>query len=361
MKIGVLGFFQLRTMQYLTKYTDILDELNIDYDVIHWSRSNDDIAPSFKGRHIVFNYEMVTEQPFYKKIGGFLKYAYFMRKTIKTNNYDKLIILTTQTAIPLFDILLQKYKRKYLYAYYDITKELNSDIYKYIVKILLKKASLVTMSSLGFLKVLGIKRLNNVILAHNTQSSYGNDNYSMNINYGLPIKIAYWGFIRQVEFNKKLCDMFGNNNKFEIYFHGGGLFEILKKYCLIQGYKNIFFTGRYDRKDIAYFVKNTDILNCIYDNDNEMQPALQVKIYDAIGYKLPMLVSADSYASSFCENISSVKAINLSDANITEEIYKWYISLDVQKGDSDYSLLKKQIDNDEDIFKNSIMNFVSEQ
>ena len=89
MKIGVLGFFQLRTMQYLTKYTDILDELNIDYDVIHWSRSNDDIAPSFKGRHIVFNYEMVTEQPFYKKIGGFLKYAYFMRKTIKNFMYIK--------------------------------------------------------------------------------------------------------------------------------------------------------------------------------------------------------------------------------------------------------------------------------
>ena len=358
MKIGVIGFFQLRTMQYLTKYTDILDELGVEYDVVHWSRSNDDIPPTFKGKHIVFNYEMLTEQPFYKKIGGFLRYAHFMRKTIRENKYDKLIVLTTQTAVSLCDLLLGKYKKKYIYGFYDLTKE-NNKLFCYLVKWILASAECATVSSIGFMEKIGYYG-DNIQQAHNTQFLCNKSEFSANKPHEHPIHIVYWGIIRQLNFNKRICDYFGGDKRFCVIFHGNGVDRELEEYCKDKGYSNIAFTGKYSRKDIPKFVSKTDILNCIYENDYEMESALQVKLYDAIHYRLPLLVSAHSYVSEFGKGLSGLYEFDLCKTT-ADDICDWYRNNNVEDINYSYEEYEKRIYNDDITFRENIVNFVTRE
>lgn len=358
MKIGVVGFFQLRTMQYLTKYTDILDKLNVDYDVIHWSRSNDDITPMFKGNHIVFDYEMVTEQPFYKKVGGFLRYAHFMRKTIKKNKYDKLIVLTTQTAIPLIDLLVGKFRNRYLYGFYDLTKERKSKIYKKAVNKMLESAEIVTMSSLGFLEALDIKQSKSIIQAHNTQKTCLKSCYKAKVSQNEPIRIAYWGIIRQVQYNKKICDLFGNDERFTLTYHGNGAYEELQDYCKERNYKNICFTGQYSRYDIPGFVAEADIISCLYENDCETKPTLAVKFYDAIQYRMPILISEDSYLSKFAKGVTGAFAAELNRF-YPDKVYTWYKKIEEQQIENGYRRIEEQIYRDDILFEQKITDFVT--
>ena len=68
--IGIIGFANLRIMQYLKKYTDILDAENIEYEVVYWNRDGEKETVDFKGTIVPFEYVMNTHQPFCKKIGG---------------------------------------------------------------------------------------------------------------------------------------------------------------------------------------------------------------------------------------------------------------------------------------------------
>ena len=121
-KVGIVGFHNLHLMQFLYKYTDILDLREIPYDVLYWDRnpSLEIEVKKFQGNSIPFSYEMNNYQPKYKKIIGFIKCILFMRKKIRENQYDKMIFLTTQTILPLLFVAI-RYKEKYIYDYRDIT------------------------------------------------------------------------------------------------------------------------------------------------------------------------------------------------------------------------------------------------
>lgn len=49
MKIGIIGFFNLNIMQYVYKYTNVLDQAGAEYDVIYWNRLGIKEANNFSG------------------------------------------------------------------------------------------------------------------------------------------------------------------------------------------------------------------------------------------------------------------------------------------------------------------------
>ena len=62
--IGIIGFESLRIMQYLKRYTQILDAEKIDYEVVYWNRNG---VPNTDLRYIPYNVTMNTYVPFKKK------------------------------------------------------------------------------------------------------------------------------------------------------------------------------------------------------------------------------------------------------------------------------------------------------
>lgn len=356
MKICILGFCNLTIMQYLYKYTTILDEKGIEYDVVYWNRLGIHEDASFKGQAISFNSTINTYQPFRKKIIQFIQYAQFMRDKIKKGKYSKLIVLTTQTAIPLFDILCTKYKGKYIYDFRDITKEKFS-IYRKAVIELINNSFITMVSSAGFIREIGIKNTRKIQIAHNTQSigfKRVKPNYNANNN---PIRIVYWGIIRQLEHNKRVCDCFGKDDRFQVVFHGTGLNDELQAYCQKKKYSNISFTGLYKQSNITIFAEEADILHCIYENDAEQKPAMPVKAYDAIRYQLPVLVNSNCQVADFFQGIPGALSVELSKDNINNTVYEWYKSLSNEQIEEGYKLLQEKILSDDIKFKNVLLHF----
>ena len=357
--IAIIGFCDLCYMQYLYKYTTILDAHEIKYEVIYWNRDSAVSNISFRGTPVPFYYGIDTYQSFGKKIVSFFRYARYIRNIVKKRKYKKLIILTTQTAIVMWDILLFRYNGKYIYDYRDITKEKKSRLFSKMVQLLLKQSCYSMVSSMGFLTELNITERKNIVMSHNRQFACCHSGYKTNIHQKEPIQIVYWGIVRQVEHNKKLCDLFGNDPRFVVWYHGNGFYKELMAYCDEKGYKNIKFTGKYSPDKIESFVKNTDIIHGIYENDTEQKPALPVKLYDAVYYRIPMLVNAGSYLAQYTKSLSGVLSVDMESKNdITECIYLWYKALSNQKVENDYEKLERDIYHDDINFEKKLLTFI---
>ena len=155
-KIAIIGFHNLHLMQFLYKYTDIFDKNNISYDVLYWDRDMDSKIKcrAFKGNSISYRYKMSNYQPKGKKIHGFVGCMRYFCKIIKKNKYDHIILLTTQTALPLYMLSGIVRKSKFVYDYRDLTYEKNR-VCRRIIKGIIEKSEFTAISSMGFKKVLG--------------------------------------------------------------------------------------------------------------------------------------------------------------------------------------------------------------
>jgi len=314
--IGIVCFNSLRYAQYLFKYTIIFDRLKIPYEVLFWNREgeNNDIPSNW----IAFNETVNTFIPFYKKIFKFVKFNFFLRKEIKKRKYDRLIILTTPTAISLFTLLLTKFSKRYIYDYRDITYE-NNPLYKFLVKKLISKASFTTISSEGFKRVIGASK--NYVTAHNTRDfNQVSNNTKRCINR--PIKVAYWGMVRQPGFNCRICDLFERDSRFLLVYHGAGYHQELINYCKQKNYSRISFTGAYSLNELDVFAQNTDIILNAYENDEIQKLAVTVKFYDSIKYKIPMIVTAGSYMSDIVDEHDLGFSIDWGDDNCLDKLYQ---------------------------------------
>lgn len=351
--IGIIGFANLDIMPYLRKYTDVLDENNINYDIVYWNRDGILEKKDFNGNAICYSYEMKTHQPFYKKIGGFVRYTNFIRKTIKKRKYDKLILLTSQTAVPISDILLcKKYSGKYVYDYRDITKEKNK-LYKRLVQKLICNSYFTGISSFGFKRVIG--ESDKFVKSHNCRKLAVLGSKSSKEE---PINISFWGLVRSVSSNKRICDIFGNDSRFSLYYHGNGFYKEIQEYCKEKNYNNIHFSGRYSPDDVQKFADNANIIHSIYDNGTVMRNAMPNKVYDAVRYAKPIMVAKNSYMAEFLDNYSFKFDFDIENTT-SDDVYEWYNQLDCKTCSKEYMKLYECIKKDDDTFTKALMSFVT--
>lgn len=343
-KIAIVGLHNLHLMQFLYKYTEALDAENIEYDVLYWDRDMDTSIKyrRFNGNKIPFSYKMSNYQSKYKKIIGFIMCIIFMVKTIKKNGYDHIILLTTQTALPLYVFSWNVRKSTFVYDYRDITYE-NNPLCKLIIKHIIHKSAFTAISSEGFKEVLGDN--GHFVMAHN-ECNITLKNIRKEVSD--KIRIVYWGMIRQVEFNKKVCDYFGKNDCIELYYHGEGANRELQEYCIAQGYHSVKFSGRYMQSDIESFASKTDVLLNLYDNDKQQKLATTVKLYDGIRYGLPMVISDYSHMAEMMKGNKAVYLLDLK-RDAVDSFISWYRELqnvdiywyekelkDIQKDDEEF-------------------------
>lgn len=329
--IGIVCFLSTRYAQFAYKYINVLEKNKIPYEFIFWNREGD--YNEEKDNWIPFDENINSFQPFYKKIFSFIKFSIFMRKKIKERKYDKLIVLISQTAIPLTDLLLFKYKKKYIYDYRDVTFE-NIKLYKMLINKLVKNSCFTAISSKGFMKYLDSD--NTYVLSHNTRNF---ELLNIDKNNSSKIRIVYWGMVRQLDFNCKICDLFANDDRFEIYYHGAGYHNELKEYCKEKKYENIIITGSYNLENIKEFVKNTDIILNLYDNDKQQMPAMTVKFYDSIMYGKPMLVNKYSYMSQLVNEYNLGFIFDEKDNFILDKLYEQYTQFNY----CNYEVMRKEI------------------
>lgn len=279
-----------------------------------------------------------------------------MYKQIRKKRYTSLIVAITQTAVPLFPLLLTRYKEKFIYDYRDITYE-NIPLYRRIVNKLVKNSCFTAVSSKGFVESGFLDKSDKITISHNTTVF---EQTPIKRTCSDAIRIVYWGMVRQVKFNKKICDLFGKDERFTLVYHGAGFHKELDDYCKQKGY-SISFTGPYKRNEIGSFVANTDFMLNAYENDKQQKPAMTVKFYDSLIDVVPMIVSADSYMANICEQNSLGIPFDFENAKNLDELYKKIKNFDEDIFRKNSKEILEQVKKEDKFFEKKLIDFTKDK
>ena len=85
---------------------------NVEYDVLFWNRSNEELCIPGNYRYCAVASE--EEQWFATKLLDFAKFRFWLKKQLRARKYEKLIILSTLSGMILSDVLL-RCKGKYFF------------------------------------------------------------------------------------------------------------------------------------------------------------------------------------------------------------------------------------------------------
>lgn len=309
MKIALILPNNVWFCPYVCIYRKLLDKLNIKYDIISWNRSGKEEDA------IQYNYCLKSRNPL-QLIWAYYKFATFVKKQIKQNVYDKLIVFTPQSAIFLSDFLEKEYKGKYIFDYRDLSLEQKAYFKKPFVRVL-KNSFANVVSSPGFKKYLphGF----DYVISHNFDVDNVRDALNkekvLELNQQ-PIEILTIGGIRDYESNLQIIKNTVNVAGFIVRFVGEGPSAVaLKNTAEELNAKNILFEGYYPKDKEKYYINKTTFLNIYYPRKASHDSALSNRFYNSLIYGKPMITTANTlqgdYASKYGVGLAMENCNNL--------------------------------------------------
>lgn len=279
---------------YVNIYTKVLDSLGEDYITISWNRDGRDekqgiqfdVRANSNGQGVLLPY---------------IKYVRFIKQTIRAQKIDRLIVFGPQLGIFLSHYLKRKFKGRYIFDYRDLSIE-QKRFLQIPFKTLLNNAYSIFVSSPGFIKFL--PKGYTYHLSHNFNvdevKKALSDDFSPSLP--LPINVLTIGGIRDFTSNVEVMKALANKENMQISFVGkGGASEMLANYAQEHGVKNVSFTGFYQKKDEPSYILKSTFLNIFYPRRNSHDSALANRFYNALIYRRPMIVTANTTHGDYCE------------------------------------------------------------
>lgn len=353
MKVALVLGCNTHWTPYYYLYERMLTSRSVDFDLIIWNREL--LDEKSKGTVIPFNLPDISSSKDPKKFYKFFLFANFVKKTIKRNKYDRVVFLGLQgCALPLeVFYYAREYRNKYWLDIRDYHYEWFKPYY-FLEKIAIHNAREVAISSEGFKAFLPKERY---IHVHNVDPDIDELVRKHLRSHSEKIRICFIGNVRYLEENKKLLDVFKNDERFEIQYIGNGS-EIVEQYCDDNDINNAIFAPSFPRERTIDFYNNADIINNIYGNDSlETTTALSNKLYYSIYLGVPIIVSPDTYMEKFCNEYGFGIAFRYS-MDFKEELYNWYLNVD--KKETIYSRAKELVTSENKEFEERFIEFIGD-
>lgn len=350
MKVGIVLSGNIESQPYISYYTDVFDKLDIDYEYICWDRDKEN--PSVHNNHnvISINIKGSTKNNNFRKLYDYWLFSKEVKKHLANNQYDFLLIHTIVNAVFLKNYLIKYYNNKYIFDIRDY-----SPIYPFVknsIERIIDQSVFTAISSGGFLEWLPDR--NKVVMSHNVSkcnldiSTINNDTLSND-----PLVILTIGKIRASSSNKRLITDLGDKQGVKMIFSGSGIeSEELERFSSNK-YKNIIFTGSYEKKNESTFVTLSNMLNIILPKDISCTTPMSNRFYLGLTHRKPMIVNEESFQSTY------VKKFNLgivvkSEENIYDKINEYIDGFDYNSFNNGCDDLIKIIKKDIEIFENTI-------
>lgn len=354
--IGIIIAAPIDMSPFANKYISILEQKSIPYEIIEWDRSGKKSSGSSK----IYTFSEHTQRyvALASKAMPFLHFRKFVKKIVKQRKYDKLVILTTQTAVILFDLLLsKKYKNKYFFDYRDTSYEYIG-LYKRFINKLILNSSETCISSYGFKKYLTDKK--DLIIAHNFQDKYY-DSRTLKCSgheSDKPIIMGYVGYLREYEYLIKFVDAFGSDKRFEFHIHGSGdcvnrLTDYAKKY------DNVKIFGAYKEEDKMNIVDSFDMICYNYPYSFVNYPAVANKFYDGLIRKKPMFANLDTFSGELIKNYGLGISLKENESDISEKLYNYYMNFNRQEFEKNCEDFLLKVKNEDKIYVEKINEFLN--
>lgn len=324
--IGIVCAGQIELSPFVKKYTDVFDRKNIEYEIIHWDRSGCERPETDKMYTFVESVDRYAKNT--SKFMPFMRFSCFAKKIIKRRKYEKLVILTTQTAVMLADLLLTSYRGKYFFDYRDASYEYIKP-YSILINKLANSAFGMCISSPGFREC--IKTKTPMVIAHNFQNkNYENRCLKCEKKNSGSLVMGYIGILREYEYLKKLMANFGNDDRFEFVIYGSGDdVERLREHS--KKYENVRVMGEYKEEDKRDILTSFDIICYNYPYSFMNYPAVANKFYDGLIMKKPMFANSATFSGKLI--IENGLGISLDEGclDTADRIYEYYKNFDADE------------------------------
>lgn len=347
-------------LPYLKKYEELLKNANIDYDILFWDRDKNYQIKN-DGNEYIFGKKCSFGGNKISKLSKILSYFIFrknVKKLLKVNSYDKVIVFNTLPALFLIDILIIKYKNNYIFDYRDYTYE-KLNMYKKAVNVIVKNSYITAISSKGFLDF--FKNERKLIPNHNISNLELKESF-IKLNHDLSkITIGFLGLVRYEDENRIIIDSLKNSNKY-ILKYIGKIYDgcNLQQYCEQENIVNVSFEGEFKNEDKGRLYNDIDIINAVYGNKTyEVRTALPNKLYDCLLFKKPMIVSNNTYLAEVVEKYNLGIAVDLEKDNILEKLESYINGFDKKLFVENTEFLLKTVLEDERYFTEIVLKFLT--
>ena len=348
----VLGC-NLHWAPYYYRYEKILNDYKIPFDVIIWNREG--IKEVIDAPCIEFQLADVSCNNNPSKVFKFFRFARFVKRIVKRNQYSKIIFLGFQGCALTLNAryFSSHYKNRYWIDIRDYHYEWFKPYYRLEQKVI-NSAYDVAISSDGFKEFLpeyDYLHMHNV--DPNMESVVRNFEH---IEDTKQIRISFIGNVRYFNENCALLKCLGNDKRFKIQFYGTGT-DKLKEFCEVQQIRNVDFHGRFEQSETVGFYNQTDIINNIYGNNSkEVTTALSNKLYYAIYLHMPILVSSGTYMERFCESYGFSYTFK-EERDFGDSLFNWYMS-NVHNDKKAYIAAQQLIEKEEEETFNKLKDFL---
>ncbi len=353
--VGIISIGQIELCPFVKKYVSALEKENVPYEIVHWNRSaekgeNDD-------KNVTFSAPLSRYTSLFSKFIPFLKFRSFAKRTIKRKKYDKLIILTTQTAILFPFFLKRRYKGKYVFDYRDASYEYIKP-YGAIVRMIAKNAFFTCVSSPKFASVIKSKR--ELFISHNfSDENYKNRVLSCKKNASGKIVMGYVGYLREYEYLTQLCSLFGNDERFAFEIYGSGdCVEKLKNFC--ERFENVTVYGAYDEKDKMKIVDSFDMICYNYPKSFVNTPALANKFYDGLTRKKPMFANEETFSGELIKSRGLGISLAQDDKSAADKIYGYYENFNPEEFSHNCESFLDEVIKQDALYVSQIEKFIKE-
>lgn len=329
-KICILSVSNIKHMTLITMYTEKLKKDNIPYDIIYMDKYGE--CEEFDAKTIYrFENKIVSTDPFLIKFTKYMRFVKYAKSILNRSQYDFIIVWNEVTSLLFTGYLSTKYKKRYCLNIRDYLYQ-DYPIIRNIFKRVIRNATFSTISSdkyklfLPKSDYIHIHSLNTNLLSKLTpRKSLRSKNSE--------IRIAFVGKVRFFEINKKILQVFKNDERFKLSYYGTNS-EVLEEYCIENNIKNVAFHSSFPVKETMRFINETDIVNNLYGNHNKkLDYALSIKLYYAIYNRLPILVNFKTYMQEVCENYKIGYVVDVIKEDLPDRIYTWYRSIDFEELD----------------------------
>ena len=351
--ISIIFCGDIKVCPYLQRYTERLDIKNADYEVLFWNRAGLQLQVEANYKY----YDKASDESLGKgkKLIDFLGFRSWVKRQLRQTEPDGLIFLSTLSAVLLWDVA-EKYKNRFVFDIRDYSYE-NIALFKSVESRIISNSCFTAISSRGFRAFLPEGEY---VLAHNFNRNEMTEPFGF-VRQDLPLPIVWNGTVRFFDYQKKYLDVFQNDPRFMLIYHGAGTdLERYRVYCREKDIQNVRFTGAYDNREKRTLLQNAAFLNNCYGgrNGDALKYAVSNRFYDGIVYHIPQIVEESGYKAQEVKRFDVGLAVE-PDPELPDRLYQYYCSLDKARFDGACDKAMKEILAEDDLFVRRIDAFIS--
>lgn len=270
---------------------------------IAWNRDGRQIAEKDKNM-LVYKQKSVYGKAMQKMIHLFGYYKFL-------KHYNKLykpwIIVASHWDMLLLAAIFKSKEQILIYENLDIPTSSNKlvlHVLRWIEKFSLKRTDAIIFASRFFCELYDNFVGKKIVLENKPLIVQSEKDIFRRSGKDSILVISYIGLVRYAEIIKNLIVAVRNNPKIVLNIHGEGQdLAVVKEYA--RGCHNVYFTGRYELKDIYKLYKDSDLIWAAYPNkDYNVKYAISNKFHESLEYKVPCIFSDKTKLGDFVQSNS---------------------------------------------------------